>query len=63
MAAKIAIGAMTAMTGLAFWASYAGWGLAKPVKQTKSVRHGSRHVSRGPYYHHFGRTHGHYHGK
>jgi hypothetical protein len=62
---KIAIAGLIVLTGMTVYASYAGWGIAKPVRETKSVRHGSRRVTRtrGHYYHHYGRTHGHYYGK
>jgi hypothetical protein len=58
---------LIALTGVAFvavaWASFSGWGLTKPRKEARSVRHGSRHVRRTPYYHYYGRTHSHYGGK
>ena len=58
------IGALLAgSTALAGVASFNGWGLAAPRKNPLSVRHGSRHVKATPYYHHFGRRHGHYSGK
>ncbi|MFW5857108.1 MAG: hypothetical protein ACOCX4_04440 [Planctomycetota bacterium] len=63
MFGKILIGLTTLAVATVSYASFSGWGLEQPQREARSVRHGSRHVRRTPYYTHFGRTHGHYYGK
>jgi len=70
MFSKVAIALLAVFAAGVVWASAAGWGLAKPQRQSPSVRHGSTHHPgvrrRRPYFMYFGgrgRTHGRYGGK
>lgn len=60
----ILYGVVSATVLMTSWASFAGWGLAQPEKEERSVRQGSTHTarsSRGFVY--LGRGHGYYGGK